>query len=80
VTGLTRSNLDPELAQRPPQSALEFCIDMFQQFALLIVDQRRLLAVVDRDRQCGLLNIATPATLAQRFGKLPAQALGDGQL
>ena len=80
MAGLTRSNLNPELAQWPVQPALEFCIDVLEQFALLVVDQRRLLAVVDRYRQRGSFDVAAPAAFAQRFGKLPAQALGDGQL
>ena len=80
MTGLARSNLNPKLAQRPDQPALEFCIEALEQFALLVVDQRRLLAVVDRDRQRGSLDVAAPATRSQGLGKLPAQALGDGQL
>lgn len=80
MTGLARSDLNPKLAQRLAQSVLEFCIDVLEQFALLVVDQRRLLVVVDRDGQRGSLDVATPATLAQGFGKLQAQALGDGQL
>ena len=80
MTGLARRHLNPELAQRLAQSVLEFCIDVLEQFTLLVVDQRRLLAVVDRDRQRGSLDVAAPATLAQGLGKLSAQALGDGQL
>ena len=80
MTGLARGNPNPELAQRLAKSVLEFRVDVLEQLALLVVDQRSLLVLVDRDRQRGLLNVAAPATLAQRFRKLPAQALGDGQL
>ena len=80
MTGLVRSNLNTEFAQWLTQPVFEFCVDMFEQFALLVVNQRRLVVVVDRDRQRGSLDVAAPATLAQGFGKLPAQALGDGQL
>lgn len=80
MTGLARSNLNPELAQRLVQTILEFCVDVLEQFALLVMNQRRLMVVVDRDRQRSPLNIAAPATRAQRLGELPAQALGDGQL
>ena len=80
MTGLARSNLNPELAQRLLQATLEFCVDVLEKFALLVMDQRRLVVVVDRDRQRGPLDVAAPATRAQRLGELPAQALGDGQL
>ena len=80
MTGLARRHLNPKPAQRLAQPVLEFCIDVLEQFTLLVVDQRRLLAVVDRDRQRGSLDVAAPATLTQRLGKLSAQALGDGQL
>lgn len=80
MTGLVRSNLNPELAQRLVQTILEFCVDVLEQFALLVMDQRRLMIVVDRDRQHGPLDAAAPATRTQRLGELSAQALGDGQL
>ena len=80
MTGLARSNLNPELAQRLVQTILEFCVDVLEQFALLVMNQRRLMVVVDRDRQRGPLDVAAPATRAQRLGELSAQALGNGQL
>ena len=80
MTGPACSNLNPELAQRWFQSPLEFCIDVFEQFALLVVDQWRLMTVLDRDRQREIFDIAAPATGTQRFRKLAAQALRDGQL
>ena len=80
MTGLARSNLNPELAQRLVQTILEFCVDVLEQFALLVMNQRRLMVVVDRVRQRGPLDVAAPATRAQRLGELSAQALGNGQL
>lgn len=80
MTGLARSNLNPELAQRLAKTILEFCVDVFEQFALLVMNQRRLMVVVDRDRQRGPLDVTAPATRAQRLRELSAQALGNGQL
>ncbi len=80
MTGLARSNLNPELAQRLSQTILELCVDMLEQLALLVVNQRGLLIVADRDGQRVALDVAAPAILAQGVGQLPAQALGNGQL
>ncbi len=80
MTGLARSNLNPELAQRLVQAILELCVDVLEQFALLVMDQRRLMVVVDRDRQRGPLDVAAPAARAQGLGELSAQTLGNGQL
>ncbi len=80
MTRLARSNLNPELAQRLVQTILEFCVDVLEQFALLVMNQRRLMVVVDRDRQRDPLDVAAPAARTQRLGQLSAQALGNGQL
>lgn len=80
MTGLACSNLKPELAQRLVQTVLEFCVNMLEQLALLVMNQRCLMIVVDRDRQRGSLDVAAPATRPQRLGELSAQALGNGQL
>lgn len=80
MTGLARSNLNPELAQRLVQMILEFCVDVLEQFALLVMNQRRLMVVVNRDRQRCPFNAAAPAVPAERLGELSAQALGNGQL
>ena len=77
---LPRRDFDPKFAQGLAQAFLELGVDLFEEFALLVVNQRRLLAVVDRDCQYGACDIATPTARTQRFRKLVAQALRNGQL
>lgn len=80
MTGLARRYLHPKPTQRLFKLFFEFGVELFQQFALLVVDQRRGLVVGHPNGQCAILDVAAPAAGVQRGRQQSAQALRHGQL
>ncbi len=75
-----RRHLNFDSAQGALQLVLEVSVDALEQFALLVMNQRRAVAIRNRNRHGILLDMTAPAFRRTVIGQLRAQGAADFQL